>query len=127
MRLVLASYFEQENHGEGRKIGISSGKPKDLPYECNLLCEELSPGQAYFDYHRNKKTDPENAATIFTETFQAQLDALMKRVEEEGLSEVLPEFEDGDTLLSWEKSGHLSYRAMVAKTLRKLGFEVIEN
>jgi hypothetical protein len=42
------------------------------------------------------------------------------------VQEILP-FKDGDTLLSWELKGNLSYRSSVANTLRELGYEVEEN
>ncbi|MHA2067310.1 MAG: hypothetical protein ACXABY_23325, partial [Candidatus Thorarchaeota archaeon] len=59
MILVLASYWEPENHGPGRKIGISPSKPRNLEeecgYECDLLYEALSPDDStYYDYHENK-------------------------------------------------------------------------
>jgi hypothetical protein len=46
--------------------------------------------------------------------------------EKEGtpIFELLP-FNDGDTLLSWEREGHTSYRPLVADCLKKLGYKVI--
>jgi len=132
MQIVLASYFEEDNHGPGRKIGVSPGKPTSIDYECESMFEPFSPGQLYWDYHQNKKNDYDSAGEIFSSGYRAQLDGFVKdaqsRADAEGKSvlEVLP-FKDGDTLLTWEKKGNTSYRAMLADFLRDLGYEVEEN
>ena len=132
MQIVLASYFEEDNHGSGRKIGVSPGKPQNLDYDCESVFEPFSPGDLYWDYHKNKKEDYEQAGQIFSEGYRAKLDAFVEsaqaKADEEGVSvlEVLP-FKDGDTLLSWEKKGNTSYRAMLADYLRELGYDVEEN
>jgi|SRR5690606_6036995 len=131
MKLILASYFEEDNHGHGRKIGVAPSKPKDLPYDCDFVFSHLSPEDLYWEYHKNKKNDPELAGKIFVENFEAKLkdfsNAVVKEAEEKGISnlEVLP-FKDGDTLLSWEKGGHTSFRTHIAACLRELGYEVEE-
>jgi hypothetical protein len=133
MKLVLASYFEEENHGSGRKIGISPGKPKDLIHPCPYRYEKFSPDpDEYWEYHKNKKTDYEAAAVKFRDSYQAKLDAVIKeareRADAEGVDviDIFP-FEDGDTLLSWERKGNMTYRTMLADYLRDLGYDVEEN
>lgn len=128
-KLYLCSYFEEDLHGPGRKIGISPGKPKDV--ECDSKFDALSPGDLYWDYQKYKKDDPEIAGKAFNKSYRAQLEAFVEEVQAEAKAsgksvfEVLP-FQDGDTLLSWEKSGHLTYRTHVAEYLRRLGYEVEE-
>lgn len=128
MKLVLASYFQPENHGPGRKIGVSPGKPRDV--ECDVVFTPFVPNN-YWEYHSNKKTDPD-AGRKFVEGYNAQLESFVKEVKSEAESlgksvqELLP-FEDGCSLLSWEKKGNLSYRGILAKYLTQLGYEVEEN
>lgn len=136
MQLVLASYWEPENHGPGRKIGISPSKPKNLMdeqgYECELLYEALSPGKAYFEYFDDvKEHGREEAGRIFNDKYTGKLNQLVAQIkrdaEEQGKTpNDLLGFEDGDTLLSWEKEGHLTYRTHTAKALRELGYDVEE-
>ncbi len=132
MQIVLASYFEEDNHGLGRKIGVSPGKPSNLDYECEMVFEPFSPGDLYWDYHKNKKDDYDAAGEVFVEGYRKKLDEFMNSLSEEAqnqgkdLIEILP-FEEGDTLLSWEKKGNVSYRAMLADYLRDIGYEVEEN
>lgn len=132
MQIVLASYFEEDNHGEGRKIGVSPGKPNNLDYECEFVFEPFSPGDLYWDYHKNKKEDYEHAGEVFVNAYREQLDSFVQEATEEAqkqgkdIIDILP-FKDGDTLLSWEKKGNMSYRAMLADYLRDLGYEVEEN
>jgi len=144
MLIVLASYFEPEHHGDGRKIGVSPGKPKPSQidqacedkgvesYECDSLFKPLSPGDFYWDYMRDKKLNYKEAGRTFRESYSKQLDKFAEGVREKAdkegkdVLEVLP-FKDGDTLLSWERNGHMSYRTMLADTLRDLGYDVEEN
>lgn len=128
MKLVLASYFQPEYHGEGRKIGVSPGKPRDA--ECDVVFTSFVPSN-YWQYHETKKTDPD-AGKKFVEGYNAQLEAFVSEVKGEAekqgktVAELLP-FKEGDTLLSWEKKGNLSYRPILAKYLLDLGYEVEEN
>jgi hypothetical protein len=136
MQIVLASYFEPDNHGAGRKIGISPGKPKNLPdehgYDCDLVYAALAPNDNdYWDYHKQKKQDPETASKTFVSSYRAKLrqlvEQLRKTAEEEGktVEEVIG-LQDGDTLLSWELGGHTTYREITAEYLRELGYDVEE-
>ena len=128
MKLVLASYFQPENHGDGRKIGVSPGKPRDI--ECESVFTSFVPAN-YWEYHETKKTDPE-AGRKFVEGYNSQLEEFVAEVKQEAEKQGVPvhqllPFKDGDTLLSWEKKGNLSYRAILAKYLMELGYEVEEN
>jgi len=130
VQVVLASYFQSENHGPGRKISISPSKPKEIDYDCDFIFEALSPGQLYWDYMKNKREA--TAGDVFVSGFQSQLNDFKQEVLDEvktsgkSVFEVLP-FENGDTLLSWENKGNMSYRRMVCECLTELGYEVIEN
>jgi hypothetical protein len=79
-----------------------------------------------------RKSGDENAGEVFREKYQEQLktfvDNLKKEAAEQNkeLTELLP-FEEGDTLLAWERKGNLSYRTMLAETLREIGYDVEEN
>lgn len=135
MKIYLASFFETENHGPGRKIGICPSKPKELEYECNLVHEYLSPGDLYWDYHKAKKQagDDEDllkqAGLDFVSGYKSRLENLKSEIDNtssetgDSIEDILG-FEDGDTLLSWEKEGNTSHRISVAKFLRELGYEV---
>lgn len=132
IRIVLASYFEPDYHGPGRKIGISPQKPNSA-VDCDFVFHDLSPGKdEYFQYHKEKKIDIKSASDNFNNHINFKLNNFLEEVkkaaENEGISvfEVLP-FQDGDTLLSWERKGNLTYRDKVALVLRELGYEVIEN
>ena len=130
MKLYLASFFQEEFHGPGRKIGIAVAKPKES--DCDLVFDPFAPeADSYWNYHKAKHSDPE-AGIKFVEAYEKRLETFCKQVEkdaqEQGKSpiELLP-FEDGDSLLSWEHNGNVSYRAHLAEYLRRLGYEVEEN
>ena len=131
MQIFLASYFEEEYHGPGRRIGVSPGKPNNLDYDCDFMFKHLSPGDLYWDYHKNKNNDYETASKTFTSEYRKQLDEFKKEVinaanqEEKDPQSILP-FEDGDTLLTWEKRGNVSYRTAIAQCLLDLGYDVEE-
>lgn len=139
--LYTASYWEPEVHGPGRKIGISPSKPKNLEQECGYDCpichEFLSPEEVYWDYHKAKKAAGEDEVLIkkagddFVIGYKNRLQNFKNTLEEESKRtgqtiHQLIGFEDGDTLLSWERGGHTSFREYTAAFLRELGYEVIE-
>ena len=127
MKIYLASFFEPDNHGPGRKIGITPSKPKNLEYDCEFDFKPFSPGQLYWDYHKKKTEDFDGAAQEFREKYEDQFKTFFDEVKADGKApEVLP-FQDGDTFLSWEKRGNTSYRAVLAQYLMEAGFEVEEN
>ncbi len=130
MKLVLASYFQPEWHGEGRKVGISAGKPKNSPCECDVVFQGFVPAN-YWEYQENKRLDPD-AGAKFVSGYTAQLEKFVSEIKAESekqgktVQDLLP-FKDGDTLLSWENKGNTSYRGILAKFLKELGYEVVEN
>lgn len=141
MKLYTASYWEPEVHGPGRKIGISPSKPKNLQEECGYDCdfchEYLSPEDVYWDYHKAKKAAGDDkelqkkAGDDFVTNYKARLKEFKEAVERESYNtgksvQDLIGFEDGDTLLSWERGGHLTFRTHAAEFLRELGYEVEE-
>ena len=123
MKIVLASYFEPENHGPGRKIGITSGKPRDV--ECDFKFEPLDPGDLYWDY-KNGTISGEQFVEGYNQKMRSFVDEVKAEAEDGNVFEVLP-FEEGDTLMSWEHSGHLTFRRITAEYLRELGYDVVEN
>lgn len=141
MKIYLASYWEPENHGPGRKIGISPSKPKNLMEECGYDCdscyEGLSPGEIYWDYFKAKKASDgdkdllKKAGDDFVSAYTSRLNefksAVIKSANENNTSifDVVG-LEEGDTLLSWERGGNTTYRAHTANLLRELGYEVDE-
>ncbi len=131
MKIILASYFQPEYHGTGRKIGISVGK-KPHNVECDFVFPQFAPEpESYWAYHQNKHTDPD-AGVKFVEAYEARLEAFCAEVEADAKEEnktpieILP-FRNQDSLLSWEKQGSLTYRTHLAKYLERLGYEVEEN
>lgn len=141
MKIYTASFWEPEVHGPGRKIGISPSKPNNLQDECGYDCEIchdwLSPADVYWDYHKAKKAadgDDElmkKAGEDFVSGYKQRLQdfkkALAAEAEKTGLTiQQLVGFEEGDTLLSWERGGHTTYRTHAAEFLRELGYEVEE-
>lgn len=139
--LYTASYWEPEVHGSGRKIGISPSKPKNLQDECGYDCpichEFLSPENLYWDYNKAKKAADgdevltKKAGDDFVIGYKNRLQDFKAALEEESKRtnqsiQQLIGFEDGDTLLSWERGGHTSFREIAAAFLRELGYEVIE-
>jgi hypothetical protein len=141
MKLYTASFWEPEVHGPGRKICISPSAPKNLKEECgyvpDFVHEYLSPEDVYWDYHKAKKSADGDAELLqkagedFVAGYVARLDefktTLEKQAADTGQSvQELIGFEDGDTLLSWERGGHTTFRTHAAEFLRGLGYEVEE-
>lgn len=141
MKIYTASFWEPEEHGPGRKIGISPSKPKNLQeecgYDCDMCHEWLSPEDVYWDYHKAKReaSSDENllkkAGQDFVESYQARLDEFKETLTKESIEtgksiQELIGLEDGDTLLSWERGGNLTFRSHTAEFLRNLGYEVEE-
>jgi hypothetical protein len=139
VKVFLASYWEPENHGPGRKIGISPSKPKNLMDECGYDCElcfnALSPGDLFWDYHKDKKLadDDEELLKQASDKFLVGYKELLNKYKETLISEAKDSnysifdfigLEEGDTLLSWEKEGHLTYRDITAEFLKDMGYEV---
>jgi hypothetical protein len=91
MKLVLASFFQPENHGSGNKISISPAKPKNIlddhNYDVLIYFEHLSPGDLYYDYHKMKKSDPKAAGEIFVSEFSKKLEKFVLAARREAESQ----------------------------------------
>jgi hypothetical protein len=153
MKITLASYFQPENHGPGRKIGITPDKPPNLDnevdYNCTDTYQSLAPDKdAMIHYYveRNKlkkaaggwdfddsqrehmKQIGENFSAAYREKLQKFVDHVLELSKESGQTPAeIVGLQDGDTLLSLEKGGNQSFRSITAEYLRKLGFYVVEN
>lgn len=141
MKLYTASFWEPEIHGSGRKICIAPAPPKNLKeeagYECDFVHDFLSPEEVYWDYHKARKAangDAEllqKAADDFVTGYKARLQNFKTVLENESKQtgksmQELIGFQEGDTLLSWERGGHTTFRVHTAEVLRELGYEVEE-
>jgi hypothetical protein len=129
MKLYLASYLEPEKYGPGKKYAIASSKPNNLT---------VDGGYVYFipkteimnKYHDLQLENQVEAAEYFNKAFKEQLDNFLNELqivakeENKLLSDLLP-FNEGDTLLSWEREGNTSYRYLVAEYLNKIGYETV--
>jgi hypothetical protein len=124
MKLYLASFFEPDNHGPGRKISIATNVPEDIDVDATFdMFVPLGMGEYYRDRYKVK-----NAGEKFVGSYKKQLDDMYSELsvdaakEGKSMMEVLP-FKDGDTLLSWEHAGNLSYRGILNDYLKKVGYE----
>ena len=123
--------MEPENHGPGRKIAISDTKPNKM--EVDAAFTFFMPPKKLFNEYREKQLEGQSGASEhFTSGYTEQLEGFFKDAKKNAdkasveVTDMLP-FQDGDTLLTWEKKGNTSYRAMLADYLRDLGYEVEEN
>lgn len=129
MKLYLASYFQPENHGPGRLIGISHGKPEksNAPY---VYRQFVPSADIWFDYKKIAKENQEKAQESFGINYKKQIGSFVKQLTKDAKEqdktpmEMLP-FLSGDTLTSWENKGNLSYRILLAPFLAELGYEVV--
>jgi len=129
MKVYLASYLQPENHGPGRKIAIASTKPDNIDvsgaWSFAIPDEELLQ-----DYRRKQLDDQTAAAALFNDGYKRQLDNVFGsiKIDAERDSkepvELLP-FENGDTLLSWEREGFTNYRGILAGYLKSIGVDVV--
>lgn len=126
--LHLASYWEKQNHGPGKLIGITWNKPEDV--KSDGLFAQFTPKKEFLDAYKKEKLDnPEKAGSDFISKYSQQLDEfvveLEKMSQEQGIAvDALLPFEDGDTLASWERQGYSNYRTILASYLVKLGYKV---
>lgn len=128
-KIYLASYMETHNHGPGRKIAISSSKPDD--FEVSAAFEYFIPPTEIIDsYKKIQKISQDNASEFFVSSYESQLKDFftnVKTVAENNNTSVVDElpFENGDTLLSWERAHYTSYRPIIAKFLEEAGYDVV--
>jgi len=130
MKIYLASYFELQHHGNGRKISISPSKPKDVNVDFKFT--EFSPSKEIMDkYYKERHDDREKAGLEFVKEYENQLNLIdqdlnnISKATDKKILEILP-FQDGDTLLSWERKGNISYRNILAEYLIKFGYDVCQ-
>lgn len=127
MKLYLASFFQPENHGHGRKLSIADGIPNDIVVDGEF--EHFIP-KGMKAYYQNRFLNPKTAGDNFVKSYSDQLSELYEnlcldsKAENKSFEELLP-FKDGDTLLSWEKAGNMSFRIMLNEFLIKLGYETV--
>ena len=128
MKLYLASFLESENHGPGRKIAIANPKkyPIDGVFKFFIPSDHISD-----QYKRLQESDQQLAGEFFRSMYKRQLSDFVDEVKKEAkinnttVIEQLP-FQDGDTLLSWERYAFTHYRNIAAEYLEELGFEVVQ-
>lgn len=106
-------------------------------YDCDLCFRDLSPEDVYWDYYKAKKAAGDDddllktAGDKFVFDYQERLrnygQSIADAAKETGKSiQELIGLEDGDTLLSWERGGHTTFRTHTAAFLRDLGYDVEE-
>ena len=127
-KLHLAAFMEAENHGPGKKIAISDSKPDD--FNVDGAFEAFIPANGLVDTYKKKQTESqEEASKIFVNAYSQQLDKFFAEAREDAkerkckVTDLLP-FEDGDTLLSWERANYTSYRPILARYLKENGFSI---
>lgn len=123
MKITFASFLQPENFGAGRLIGLVRGKkPRNI--DIKLQWEPGIPSEDLLNtYQEERMVNPEIAVDKFVAGYRAQLDDIFKDMTEENRSS-LP-FQDGDTLISWERAERSNYRKILAEYLEKLGYEVV--
>ena len=128
MKIWLASILEPENFGTHRVISIAYSEPR-LTKTIGVF-EPFIPLQKCQDqYKKEKDINFEKAKSEFIENYSKQLNDLFQDLQTKSLIEnkdiinLLP-FEDGDTLVSWERQENYNYRSIVSKFLEKCGYEV---
>jgi hypothetical protein len=129
--LYLASYNEPWHHGPGRKLAITDSKPDK--FEISAAFPSFIPaGNMIDDYKTKQRINQEEAGKEFVEKYTEQLTIFFIEAqhdaEKEGkpIQELLP-FQDGDTLLFWERKGYTSYRVILSQFLIGAGYNIILN
>jgi hypothetical protein len=131
--------LEPENFGPGKVYAIARSKPEELVVAG--LYSHLTPNEEYISTYKKMQLDydqdiPDTVSaaqklaseyfnTAFYEQCKLFLIELNKAAKNENkkMIDLLP-FEDGDTLVSWERFGNSNYRGMVGGLLKKIGYEV---
>lgn len=128
IKLYLAAYMEPEKHGPGKKIAITDKKPDN--FSVNGAFPPFTPSrQLSNEYRELQALDQSKAGEHFETRYRDQLtqfvDVLVSDATKDNKDpkELLP-FEDGDTLLFWEREGRTSYRKTLSEYLVKLGYSI---
>lgn len=127
--LYLTSFLEPENFGPGDLIGICRSSPPEK-FKTVGVFEEFTPSLDLLNTYQQNKFADKNSGAQFQAGFEAQLEKFVKELEQQALEEgidvkeILP-FEDGDTLVSWERSNYSNYRATLIPFLERLGYRVV--
>lgn len=131
MKIHLASFLQPQNFGPGRLIGIVEGaKPRNI--KVDLQFHYFTPSNDILTKYNETKNSDNNAGKLFIEGYQKQLDGFLTQVEgvarasNRPIMDLLP-FQEGDTLLSWERAEFTNYRKLLAPYLEKMGYQVILN
>lgn len=129
MKIYLASFFEEHNWGSGILVSIARGqKPRvvlvDKIYEGFCPSEKISR-----KYYADKQDGIESAGEDFQTVYSQELDKFFSQAEIDAKNEnksliELLDLKEGETFLSWERSGRSNYRNVLAKQLKKIGCEV---
>jgi hypothetical protein len=140
MKIYLASMLEPENFGSGKIYALARTKPDEL--EVAGLYAHLTPKDEFIEKYKQIQLDyiqdiPESVSeaqvkaseyfnTVFYDQLKSFLIELNKAAKEENkkMVDLLP-FEDGDTLVSWERFGNTNYRGTVGGLLKKIGYDVV--
>lgn len=129
MKIYLASFHETHNHGPGRKIAITDSKPNNI--EIKTAYPPWIPAQAWVEGYQAKLVEgQEKASQWFIEKYSEQLDEFFQNVQKKAdatgktVIDILP-FQEGDTLLFWEREGYRSCRTVLAQFLVNIGYEII--
>ncbi len=129
MKIYLASFQEPHNFGPGKLISLAYARPQYI--NTVGVFEPLAPPvdliKSYNDLR--EKNDP-SAATSFIAAYKNQLETFASKIkfiarEKKKNTKDLLFFEDGDSLLSWERENFSNFRYLVKPVLEDLGYEVV--
>jgi hypothetical protein len=130
MKIHLASFFQTENHGSGRKIAIAP-KSDNFSFKVDAAWVSVIPSQEIYDKYRELQlSDQKEAANYFVFYYNKQLEDFFEEVKSDAakdnkdIFDLLP-IKDEDTLLSWEREEFTNYRKILAEHLKDIGVDVI--
>lgn len=119
-KIFFASFLEPDNFGPGRLISLTRGrKPRFLVVKLQWPLG-IPSDSILAEYNSQKESDPSGAASRFIAAYKSQLQDSLQDIRIDDLP-----FENGDTLLSWERASRNNYRKILAEYFQELGYEVI--
>lgn len=129
MKIHLASFFEEHNWGSGRLISIARGQ-KPRVVLVNLIYEGFCPSEKISrKYYADKQDGIETAGEDFQTAYTQEIEEFFRQASfdatkaNKSLIELF-DLKEGDTFLSWERSGRSNYRNVLANQLKKIGCDV---